>query len=81
MPKVEIDYSNTIIYKIYCKDSKFNEIYVGHTTNFIKRKYSHKINCNNLKNHFKIYDTIRQNGGWTNWSMVEIAKYNCKDHT
>jgi hypothetical protein len=81
MPKEEIDYSNTIIYKIYCKDPIVNDIYVGHTTNFTKRKYSHKIECNNLKNHIKIYDTIRQNGGWVNWDMVEIAKYNCKDHT
>jgi hypothetical protein len=81
MPKVDIDYSNTIIYKIYCKDSNVNEIYVGHTTNFIKRKYSHKIESNRLKNQLKIYSTIRQNGGWDNWDMVEIAKYNCKDKT
>ena len=42
MPKDTIDYSNTIIYKIYCNDSSVTDIYIGHTTNFIKRKYQHK---------------------------------------
>jgi hypothetical protein len=81
MPKKEVDYSNTIIYKIYCKDKNITDVYVGHTTNFIQRKYSHKIACNNLTNDLKIYNVIRCNGGWDNWDMVEIAKYNCKDST
>ena len=80
MPKDIIDYSNTIIYKIYCTDSSVTDIYVGHTTNFIKRKYQHKTLCNN-SSKLKIYDVIRQNGGWNNWNMVEIAKYFCQDVT
>ena len=81
MPKKNIDYSNTIIYKIYCKDECITDIYVGHTTNFIQRKSTHKVACNNQNNDFKIYKIIRENGGWTNWDMIEIAKYNCKDST
>jgi hypothetical protein len=81
MPKKVVDYSNTIIYKIYCKDESITDLYVGHTTNFIQRKYSHKIACNNLNNDLKIYNVIRSNGGWENWNMVEIAKYDCKDVT
>ena len=81
MPKKIIDYSNTIIYKIYCKDECITDIYVGHTTNFIQRKSTHKAACNNQNNDFKIYKIIRENGGWTNWDMIEIAKYNCKDST
>ena len=81
MPKNEVDYSNTIIYKIYCKDEAIKDIYVGHTTNFIKRKCQHKTLCNNSDNKLKIYDVIRNNGGWGNWEMIEIAKYNCKDST
>ena len=81
MPKDIIDYSNTIIYKIYCKDININDIYIGHTTSYIKRKYTHKINCKNLNNKLKIYNTIRENGGWENWDMTEIAKYNCKNST
>ena len=81
MPKEYIDYSNTIIYKIYCNDKTINDVYVGHTTNFTKRKYLHKSACSNLNNKLKIYNTIRQHGGWDNWDMVEIAKYNCSNHT
>ena len=80
MPKDIIDYSNTIIYKIICNDHSVTDIYVGHTTNFVKRKYQHKTLCNS-KSKLKIYDVIRQNGGWNNWSMVEIAKYCCQDVT
>ena len=81
MPKKDVDYSNTIIYKICCKDESVTDVYVGHTTNFIQRKYSHKIACNNLNNDLKIYNVIRCNGGWDNWNMVELAKYYCKDST
>lgn len=81
MPKKEVNYSNTIIYKIYCKDESITEIYVGHTTNFIQRKYAHKFASNNSNNTLKIYNVIRSNGGWDNWDMIEIAKYNCKDST
>jgi hypothetical protein len=79
MPKDNIDYSNTIIYKIYCKDNTVKDNYIGHTTNFSQRKYSHKIACNKLENNLKIYKIIRQYGGWDNWEMIEIARYNCKD--
>ena len=79
MPKNEIDYSNTIIYKIYCKDDSISGVYVGHTTNFIKRKYQHKVACNNLNNNLNIYKIMRENGGWENWEMTEIACYNCKN--
>ena len=81
MPKENIDYSNTIIYKIYCNDDTITDIYVGHTTHFIQRKYQHKVLSNESKNVLKIYKTIRENGGWDNWSMVEIAIYNCKNST
>ena len=80
MPKVEIDYSNTVFYKIYCKDPSINELYIGHTTNFIQRKYAHKQSCLNIKNHnynCKLYDVIRDNNGWDNWRMEIIAFHDC----
>jgi predicted GIY-YIG superfamily endonuclease len=49
MPKKVIDYSNCCIYKIEHID-KDDLVYVGHTTNFTKRKYQHKQCCNNEKN-------------------------------
>ena len=81
MPKDVVDYSNTIIYKIYCKNEMVTDIYVGHTTNFTKRKYQHKIACNNSKDTSKICKIINDNGGWDNWNMVEIEKCNCKNST
>lgn len=82
MPKSNIDYSNTVIYKIFCKDKDVTDIYVGHTTNFTKRKYQHKIlSADHSQKQLKIYNNIRQHGGWDNWNMVELAVYNCKDST
>jgi hypothetical protein len=79
MPKDTIDYSNTIIYKIFCKDNIVKDTYIGYTTNFSQRKYTHKVACNRSENVLKIYKIIRDHGGWDNWDMIEIAKYNCKD--
>jgi hypothetical protein len=83
MPKKEIDYSNTIIYKITCKDLLINETYIGHTTNFIQRKHIHKISCINQQSknyNCKLYEVIRKNGGWNNWNMEILGLYNCSDH-
>jgi predicted GIY-YIG superfamily endonuclease len=54
MPKDNIDYSHTIIYKICCKDETVTGIYVGHTTNMVKRRCQHKSSCNdeNGKSYF-----------------------------
>ena len=83
MPKTEIDYSNTIIYKITCKDTAVTDVYVGHTTNFVQRKHGHKQSCINDKhnNHnCKLYQVIRENGGWNNWKMEIVNFFDCKDH-
>ena len=83
MPKVEIDYSNTIFYKIFCKNPEIIDLYVGHTTNFVQRKHGHKQNCINMKSpnyKYKLYNFIRNNGGWDNWNMEIIAFHNCDDH-
>jgi hypothetical protein len=82
MPKRAIDYSKTSIYKIVCKDIEVKDLYVGHTTNFCKRKQEHKCNCINEKNaahNSYVYQEIRKNGGWYNWDMIEVEKYVCND--
>ena len=79
MPKIKIDYSNTIIYKLTCKDPSIKYIYVGHTTNFIQKKYAHKQNCDNINNKNELYTIIRDNGGWTNWNMSIINLFNCNN--
>ena len=78
MPKKAIDYSKTIIYKIICKDDNIKDIYIGHTTNFIKRKNQHKFVCNDIKNknyNLKIYQTIREHGNIINWDILPIEEY------
>jgi len=82
MPKTILNYEKTIMYKIVCDDLTIKDCYVGHTTNMTKRKYKHKTACNNEKNkahNRKIYQIIRQNGGWSNWSMLLIETFPCKD--
>ena len=82
MPKTIMDYSKTIMYKIVCNDLNVKECYVGHTTNMPKRKCGHKSCCNNEKSkhhNCKIYQIIRENGGWENWSMILVEKFPCKD--
>ena len=82
MPKVKIDYSNTIFYKILCNDTSVNDLYIGHTTNFVQRKYAHKQGCINPKSvnyNCKLYNVIRDNMGWDNWTMEIIAFHNCED--
>jgi predicted GIY-YIG superfamily endonuclease len=82
MPRTPIDYTKTIMYKIVSKDLNNNYVYVGSTTDFAKRKSSHKTNCINENNRFyniKVYKMIRENGGWNEFEMIEIEKYPCND--
>lgn len=79
MNKKPLDFSKTIIYKIYCKDPLITDCYIGRTTDFTRRKQSHKTFC--LKqSEFKIYKFINDNGGWLNWDMVEVEKCECKNN-
>jgi hypothetical protein len=70
-------YQNTIIYKIICKDEKIKDEYVGHTTNWYNRKNRHKKVSETETSKF--YQTIRENGGWENWEMIELEKYPCNN--
>jgi hypothetical protein len=50
--------------------------YVGNTVDMVCRKRDHKNACNNpnsKKYNQKIYETIRQRGGFANWKMIEIG--------
>lgn len=80
MPKKEIDYKKAMIYKICCNDLKVKDIYVGSTTEFTKRKCAHKSRCNVEMPKYLLYNCIRNNGGWENWSMILIEKYPCNDN-
>jgi len=82
MPQKPIDYANSCIYKLCCRDTEITDCYVGSTTNFRSRKSQHKSSCNNenKKNYnLKVYKFIREHGGWENWDMVLIEKVNVND--
>lgn len=81
MPKNIINYGKTVMYHFVCNDDKISNTYVGHTTDFTRRKAQHKYNCNN-KNcnsyNYKLYQMIRDNGGWDNWRIVPLEEFPCQ---
>jgi hypothetical protein len=82
MPRKEIDYSKTVMYKIVSKDLDNKFVYIGSTTDITKRKSSHKSICINKKSNrhnLKVYQTIRENGGFDNFVMIKIENYPCND--
>lgn len=82
MPKVPMDYSKSVIYKICCRDKSITDVYIGSTTNFVKRKTMHKAVCNNEKSksyNRYVYGFIRENGNWDNFEMIQLEE--CPCHT
>jgi hypothetical protein len=82
MSPKKIDYSKTLIYKLCCNDPRITDIYVGATTDFIRRKQQHKTKVNkfeykNFKPNSKVYKFIYENGGFENWGMILIEAYPC----
>jgi predicted GIY-YIG superfamily endonuclease len=81
MPKKPIDYSKCCIYKIEHIENH-NLLYVGHTTEFNKRKGHHKSTCKNENSNvynIKLYQMIRNNRGWDMFKMIEVEKFICND--
>lgn len=73
MPRKEIN--DYIFYKIVCLDKDLDLCYVGSTANWKARNCEHRLNCNyesSKKYNIKLYQTIRENGGWDNFKMIQI---------
>ena len=82
MPRVPIDYSQTHFYKIVCRNTDIKDCYVGHTTDFTKRKNRHKSDCCNQKSkhhNVPLYQFIRDNGNWDKWQMILIDTLHCEN--
>jgi hypothetical protein len=78
------DYSKTIIYKIIPNNSELNYCYIGNTTNVKQRLNNHYSNCININSksyNILLYKTIRENGGWDEWSLIEIEHFPCSNGT
>lgn len=70
------------IYKIICKDENITDCYVGSTKDFDRRKIQHKSCCNNeslFNYNYKIYNFIRNNGGFDNFNFEVIEILNCEN--
>ena len=78
MPKKVINYSNTIIYKLVCKDLDIKDCYVGHTTNFTKRRCEHKNKTEKCSKPY-VYEFLGTHGGFDNWDMIEVERYEGTD--
>lgn len=75
MPRKTIN--DYVFYKFVCNDENIKCCYVGSTANFSDRKRHHfdaHNNQNSDRYNYKIYETIRANGGWENWKMVIIGE-------
>jgi len=64
-------------YIIYCK-SNTSLSFIGKTISIDIEKRNHKARYSSLKSYkyydnVKIYQSIRENGGWRNWIMEEIS--------
>tara|TARA_R110000772_G_scaffold783_2_gene2689 strand:+ start:110 stop:568 length:459 start_codon:yes stop_codon:yes gene_type:complete len=65
------------IYKFVCRDKSVKEFYIGSTKNLQRRILNHKTSCHNINSkeyNYKVYQFIRDNGGWENWQIVVIRK-------
>lgn len=79
MPKLAMDFSRTVIYKIINRATG-EVLYIGSTTNFNQRKREHKTytNSNQVQSNkysFKIYQDIRILGGWEQVDMIMVEEY------
>ena len=64
-------------YAIICKNKNITDCYVGSTNNFYRRKSNHKTSCNNpsvKEYNYKVYQFIRENGGFDNFELIELEK-------
>ena len=81
MPHTKADYSKTVIYKIQHREID-ELLYVGSTTDFTRRKKQHQKMCNNADSkfhNFKVYQMIRDNGGWDAFNMTIIKEFPCQN--
>jgi hypothetical protein len=81
MPK---NYNQSRIYKISCNLQTINEIYIGSTADYETRCTNHWSCCNNIDSpEYKknVYNYIRNNGGFGNFTIDVIEHYPCANKT
>ena len=74
MPRPE--FNDYTFYKIVNINGDVDLCYVGSTCNMKQRRQQHKDTCsneNNKKYNVKLYQTIREHGGFIEFKMIEIG--------
>ena len=74
------NYSSTKIYMIYCNDDNISDIYIGYSTDIKGRISVHRRCSNNSANksyNMRMYEFIRNNGGWDNWDFEILQTISC----
>ena len=79
MPRKYTDYSKTYVYLLTCKNPSISDAYISQTTNLTQRKYKHKRETLDLSIQTRLYDSIRKNGGWTNWKCEILEECACNN--
>ncbi len=80
MPRKASNYQNGIQYKIVCKDPAITDCYNGSCVSLKDRKKGHKeksLNPNCKEYNYKVYRFIRENGGWDNWTFIQLEIFPC----
>jgi hypothetical protein len=80
MPRKASNYQNGVQYKIVCNDPAITDCYNGSCVSLKDRKKTHKksyTNPNSDGHNFKVYRFIRENGGWSNWTFIQLELYPC----
>ena len=80
MPKVKINYAEMIFYKICCSSTNITKVFIGHTTNVNQRKHILKKQTQSEIYCSDMIEFIKNSGGWENWSLQILEKYECKTH-
>ena len=80
MPKVKINYAEMIFYKICCSSTNITKVFIGHTTNVNQRKHILKKQTQSETYCSDMIEFIKNSGGWENWSLQILEKYECKTH-
>ena len=80
MPKVRINYAEMIFYKICCSSTNITKVFIGHTTNVNQRKHILKKQTQSETYCSDMIEFIKNSGGWDNWSLQILEKYECKTH-
>jgi predicted GIY-YIG superfamily endonuclease len=69
-----MDYSKCVIYRISSNDGNNQTCYIGHTTSLKQRRHAHKAREDETRKY------MEENGGLTNWEIIQIESYPCKNY-